>query len=276
METKRLGAANASQRLNKYLAAAGVCSRREADRLIADGRVTVNGRRAETGQRIMPEDLILIDGKPVFPENLPGTDATLRPSAFPKRVLLAFYKPRGVVCTTGTKDRAPNVVEYIGYPDRIYPVGRLDKESEGLLLLTNRGELVNQINRARYEHEKEYEVRCKRPVTDRFLNTLAKGVRIRVPVAGKPGAVREVETRPCTVARLDASSFRIVLTQGLNRQIRRMCAALGSEVTVLKRIRVMNICLSGLKPGEWREVKGKELKELEDAVRKSKSKTRGL
>ena len=250
-------------RINKYLSGMGICSRREADRLLAEGRIRVNGRPAVAGQRIMDEDVIKIDGRTVTAD-LKG-----------EPVLLAFHKPRGIVCSTSSNDRATNIIQYINYPGRIYPVGRLDKESEGIILLTNRGELVNLINRARYGHEKEYIVTCRRKVTDDFLRQMRDGVEITIPVidavekdrsnAGGREYIR-LTTRPCEVRRIDDHSFDIILTQGLNRQIRRMCDALGNYVERLKRIRVMNIELGDLPEGQYREVRGEELKELEQLI----------
>ena len=256
-------------RLNKYLSAVGLCSRREADRLIAEGRLLVNGKPAQTGQQVDGTEQILLDGKPLGGLLCGGEDAALpkqgaagKPLQKPEPVLLLFHKPRGLVCTASHKDRAPNVIDYIGYGSHIYPIGRLDKESEGLLLLTNQGELVNQINRARYGHEKEYLVSCRYALSPSCLQHLAAGVEIQVPVRGKPGAFSTVRTRPCQVVQVDRSSFRIILTQGLNRQIRRMCAALGNEVVLLRRLRVMNLELGTLKPGEFRRATRAEWQEL--------------
>ena len=227
----------AGVRLNKFLSEAGVCSRREADRLAEAGEITVDGRRAEPGTRVFPGQRVAVSGR-----EIEGRD---RP------VLLAVYKPRGVVCTTSDRDRAQNIVEFLHYPVRIYPVGRLDKDSEGLILMTNEGELVNRILRARYGHEKEYLVTVDRPVTEEFLARMRAGVPILDTV-----------TRPCTADKTGERSFRIILTQGLTRQIRRMCEALGWRVRSLKRIRVLNIRLGEMKAGEWREVAGAERAEL--------------
>ncbi len=225
-------------RLNRYLAEAGICSRREADRRIADGRVTIDGKTAQVGQKLMPGQVVACDGIQVS-----GKD---------KPVLLAVNKPRGIVCTTSDKDRAENIVEFLNYPVRIYPIGRLDKDSEGLILMTNEGDLVNRILRARYGHEKEYLVTVDKPVTDEFIRKMGSGVEILDTV-----------TRPCEVEKTGKTSFRIILTQGLNRQIRRMCEALGYKVQTLKRIRILNIKLDGLKMGEYREVTTREREELE-------------
>ena len=224
-------------RLNKFLSESGVCSRREADRLIEAGRVLVDGERAVTGMKIAPSQIVSCDGKMVGGRERP--------------VLLAVNKPRGIVCTTSDKDRAENIVDFLHYPVRIYPVGRLDKDSEGLLLMTNQGELVNQILRARHGHEKEYLVTVDRPVTEEFIRRMGGGVPILDTV-----------TRPCFVEQTGGHSFRIILTQGLNRQIRRMCETLGFKVCTLKRTRIMNLTLGSLKSGEYREVSGGELGEL--------------
>lgn len=239
-------------RLNKYLSEAGVCSRREADRLIEAGKVTVDGSRAVTGMRIRRDQEILVDGKAVGQRE--------------ERVLLAVYKPPGIVCTADPQERR-NIVDYVGYPIRVYPVGRLDKDSEGLILMTNDGALVNRMMRASNYHEKEYLVTVNRPVTDEFLERMAKGVRIRKVEQGK--VLLDAVTRPCEVEKTGRNTFRIILTQGLNRQIRRMCETLGFQVTGLKRVRVLNIELKGMKPGTWRRVTKKELEELEKLLQGS-------
>ena len=213
-------------RLNKYLSEQGVCSRREADRLIEAGKVTIDGRRAEMGEKVTGQERIICDGKPV------GKAAGSKKA---KPVLLVVNKPRGIVCTTSDKDRAPNVVDLIQYPARVYPVGRLDKDSEGLLLMTNQGELANEIMHAGNFHEKEYLVTVDQPFNAAFLKVEAAGVK----------------------------TFRIILTQGLNRQIRRMCAELGYRVVTLKRVRIMNIHLGKLNTGDFRRATPKELEELE-------------
>ena len=247
-------------RINKYLSAMGICSRREADRLLAEGRIRINGKPAVAGQRVMDEDVIRVDGRTVTAD-LKG-----------EPVLLAIHKPRRIVCSTTSNDKAVNIIQYIDYPGRIYPVGRLDKESEGVILLTNRGELVNLINRARYGHEKEYIVTCRKKVTEEFLQKMREGVEITIPVTDAGERERSgaggreyiaITTRPCQVRRIDEYSFDIILTQGLNRQIRRMCDALGNYVERLIRIRVMNIELGDLQEGQYREVRGEELKTLE-------------
>ncbi len=232
-----------SVRLNKYLSGQGVCSRREADRLIAAGEVTVDGRTAQVGERVTGQERICCAGK------LVGAAGTERA----KPVLLIVNKPKGVVCTTSDKDRAPNVVELVHYPTRVYPVGRLDKDSEGLILLTNQGELANEIMHAGNLHEKEYIVTLSQPYTATFLKKMGAGVEI--PELGET-------TRPCRVEPVDEKTFRIVLTQGLNRQIRRMCETLGCRVTALKRVRIMNLHLGRLNSGDYRKATPGEMEEL--------------
>lgn len=227
-------------RINKYLSAAGVCSRREADRQIAAGRVTVDGVTAETGTRVMQGQTVIFCGQEVRKEE--------------ERILLALYKPTGIVCTAEKREKN-NVIDYLHYPKRIYPVGRLDKNSEGLLLLTNQGELVNRIMRAKNLHEKEYIVTVHKPVTEYFLRGLAGGV---------PLEELQVTTRRCLVERLGEREFKIVLTQGLNRQIRRMCEYFGYRVVKLVRVRIMNILLGDLKPGEYRPVTEQEYRILRE------------
>lgn len=240
-------------RLNKFLSEAGVCSRREADRMIEEGRITVDGKKAETGMRVRPDQEIKV-GKKVISMSRE------------EEVLLAVYKPPGVICTTDRREKR-NIVDYVGYPTRIYPIGRLDKDSEGLILMTNIGGLVNKMMRAANYHEKEYLVTVHKPVTEAFLERMAKGVRIRKEEKGE--VLLDAMTRPCQVEKLGKYSFRIILTQGLNRQIRRMCEALGYQVTHLKRVRVLNIELKGMHPGTWRKVTDKELKQLLELLRGS-------
>lgn len=236
-------------RLNKYLSEMGVCSRREADRLIESGKVLVDGRTAATGMKIEEGQTVVCDGKIV------GGQAGKQKD---KPVLLAVNKPRGIVCTTSDKDRAENIVEFINYPVRIYPIGRLDKDSEGLLLLTNQGDLVNRMMRAGNEHEKEYLVRVNRPVTKEFVQAMGEGVPILDTV-----------TRPCVVEVVEKDRFRIILTQGLNRQIRRMCEYLGYRVIELKRTRIMNIQLGNLKTGDYRKVTPAEYEKLLEIIKDS-------
>ena len=224
-------------RLNKYLSDAGFCSRRAADKLIEEGRVTVDGIKAVMGQRVWPGSVIVADGKRV------------RKTAAP--VLIAVNKPVGVITTSEQNEKA-NIVTYVGYPERIYPIGRLDKDSEGLILMTNQGELANRIAHARGLHEKEYIVTVNRPVTKEFTDKMSAGVKLSDGVT----------TRPCRCEKIGRTRFRIVLTQGLNRQIRRMCDALGYKVTELRRVRIMNITLGDLRLGEYRIIAGDEYDEL--------------
>lgn len=232
---------NKEIRLNKYLSEMGICSRREADRLIEGGSVLVDGKPAVTGMKIAPGQEVVCDGK------------TVGGGKRPAPVLLAVHKPRGVVCTTSDNDRAMNIVEMVDYPERVYPVGRLDKDSEGLILMTNQGGLVNKILRASNMHEKEYVVTIDRMVTAGFLKDMRKGVWLEE---------LGVATKPCVVEWTGKREFRIVLTQGLNRQIRRMCQALGCHVLELRRVRIMNLRLGNLKAGTYRKVAPEEYKEL--------------
>ena len=231
-------------RLNKYLASRGICSRRDADKLIASGTVLVNGVRAELGTVITEADEVWVRGK-----ILEHKDASDR---F-RRVVLAYYKPVGVVCTERDKHADKIVTEQINYPVRVTYAGRLDKDSEGLLLLTNDGELIQKLMKASNHHEKEYVVKTVKPVTPEFLKQMEKGVYLKE---------LDVTTRPCQVKGIGPYTFSIILTQGLNRQIRRMCEACGNRVKSLKRIRVGNIVLDDLKPGEYREITGPQLEEL--------------
>lgn len=234
-------------RINKYLSEAGICSRREADRALEAGQIRIGARVAALGDRVLPQDVVFYKGKPVKKEE--------------EWILLAFHKPRGVVCTTSKKEGV-NIVDYINYPKRIYPVGRLDKDSTGLILLTNDGEIVNKMMRAGNYHEKEYVVTLNRAITDDFLKKMASGVPILDTV-----------TRPCKVWQTGAREFHIILTQGLNRQIRRMCEALGFRVQTLKRLRIMNIGLGDLKEGVYRPVTEAEWRELKRLLRGSSSET---
>lgn len=220
-------------RLNKYISETGLCSRREADRLIETGQVTVNGLRAELGTQVNDGDDVRVNGQQV--------------GARKKHLYIALNKPVGVTCTTDRRDRS-NIIDFIGHDERIFPIGRLDKDSDGLILLTNNGDIVNDILRAANRHEKEYVVTVDKPVTDAFVAGMAAGVPILDTV-----------TRRCKVQRTDRNSFRIILTQGLNRQIRRMCEHFGYEVQRLQRVRIMNIRLGGLKMGQWRELRDDEL-----------------
>lgn len=230
-------------RLNKYLSEAGVCSRREADRLIESGKVTVDGKVATMGMRILPIQEVKVKGQSVRKEQAP--------------VLLALNKPRGIVCTSARIEKN-NIVDFVNYPIRIYPVGRLDKDSQGLILMTNQGELVNRIMKARNYHEKEYVVKVDKKITEDFLQRMANGVPILDTV-----------TRPCKLTKVGQNTFRIILTQGLNRQIRRMCEYLGYRVTKLERVRIMNIKLKDLPIGKYREVTQEELHTLFELTKDS-------
>ena len=225
-------------RINKYFSEIGVCSRRAADKLIEQKRVTINGVIAEMGTKVSPDDEIRLNGKLI---SAPKT----------KPVYLAFNKPRGIVCTTDTRREKNNIIDFINYPERIFPIGRLDKDSQGLILLTNDGDIVNKILRARNNHEKEYVVTVKKPITPSFIKKMGNGVPILDTV-----------TRKCFVEKIDTYQFRIILTQGLNRQIRRMCEHLGNEVRQLKRYRIMNIQLD-VPLGKWRDLSQKELTDLQ-------------
>ena len=220
-------------RLNKYISATGVCSRREADKWIEAGRVTCNGQLAALGTRVVDGDEIRIDGEPI--------------GAKRRQVYIALNKPVGVTCTTEAHIE-DNIIDLVGYSERIFPIGRLDKDSEGLILLTNDGDIVNEILRAENNHEKEYIVTVDRPITDLSLKMMASGVKIMGEL-----------TKPCRVSRIDRESFRMILTQGLNRQIRRMCSALGYKAQRLQRVRIMNIHLGTLSPGQWRHLTDPEL-----------------
>ena len=236
------------ERLNKWLSRMGVCSRREADRLIQEGKVLIDGKVAQMGQRVEDGQKVICDGKPVGDTD--GGRGEVKP---PRPVLLAVNKPRGIVCTTSDKDRAENIVEMLSYPERIYPIGRLDKESEGLILMTNQGDLVNKIMRSTNAHEKEYIVTVDKVLTDEFIKQMSEGVWLEE---------LERKTLPCKVRKQGERRFSIILTQGLNRQIRRMCRALDYHVMNLKRVRIMNLQLGTLKRGEYRELTEKELGDL--------------
>jgi 23S rRNA pseudouridine2604 synthase len=220
-------------RLNKYLSDTGMCSRREADALIVQGRVTINGVRAVLGSQVGDGDEVRIGNRLV--------------GAKKQHVYICLNKPVGITCTT--EWHVPgNIIDFIGHPERIFPIGRLDKDSEGLILLTNHGDIVNEILRAENNHEKEYIVTVDKPATDAFLAGMAGGVHIL-----------DTRTKPCKVSRVGGNVFRIILTQGLNRQIRRMCAVFGYEVRRLQRIRIINVRLDGLKTGRWRNLTKAEL-----------------
>ena len=228
-------------RINKYLSEIGYCSRRAADKLIQEGRITVNGKPVEMGLKVTPADEIAVDGIVVD-------------QAGDKPVYIAFNKPVGIVCTTDTRVEKDNIIDYINYPTRIFPIGRLDKPSEGLIFLTNDGDIVNKILRARNQHEKEYVVTVNRPITDEFIQKMSAGVPILDTV-----------TRPCKVKQTHKKEFRIILTQGLNRQIRRMCEYLDYRVVTLKRVRIMNVSLDVGK-GKWRHLTKKEMVEINRLV----------
>ncbi len=232
-----------SVRINKYLSEAGVCSRREADRQIERGAITINGKTAVMGDKVSPGDVVMYGKKRVSMEE--------------EAVLLAVNKPAGIVCTSEKREK-DNIVDYVNYPKRIYPIGRLDKNSHGLILMTNQGEIANQIMRSRNLHEKEYIVKVNREVTEEFLSNLSKGVYLKE---------LETETRPCQVEKVGKRTFRIILTQGLNRQIRRMCEAFQYRVVDLKRVRILNIRLGDLKEGTYRKITGQEWKELQQQLK---------
>ena len=236
---------NKQTRINKFLSQTGYCSRREADKLIDQGRIKINGEIAEKGAKIEKKDKVTVNGKTVEYQDKK------------KNVYIAFNKPRGIVCTTDTKREKNNIIDYIGYPTRIFPVGRLDKPSEGLIFLTNDGEIVNKILRSRNNHDKEYEVLLNKPITTFFVNEMQNGVPILDTI-----------TKKCQVKQTGKKSFNIILTQGLNRQIRRMCEYLGYEVRKLKRIRIMNINLD-LKTGEYRTLTQSELYTLNQLLANS-------
>ncbi len=232
-------------RINKFLGSAGYCSRREADRLVGEGRVFIDGNMADMGSRVMPGQKVYVDGKAVVPEE--------------ENILIAVNKPRGIVCTTTDKQGANNIVDFLGCDKRIYPVGRLDKDSEGLLLMTNDGELMNNILTGKNEHEKEYIVEVDKNLSDDFERRMSE-----------PMYLEELDktTRPCRVIKTGKKTFRIILKQGLNRQIRRMCSNLGYKVVKLKRIRIMNIELNDLPAGATRKIEGSEYEKLMNLINK--------
>ncbi len=224
-------------RLNKFISSTGYCSRREADRLIEEGKVTVDGVTADLGTRVSEGQEVMVEGKTVVPGN--------------KKVYLALHKPLGITCTTDTRD-PDNIIDYIGYKERIFPIGRLDKNSSGLIILTNDGDIVNKLLRAEYGHEKEYEVRVDHKIGPDFKERMENGIPLD-----------EMTTLPCSVTITGTHTFRIILKQGLNRQIRRMCDYLGYRVVKLRRIRFNNIKLDGIKYGEYRMLSEKEVRELQ-------------
>lgn len=230
-------------RINKYISDAGLCSRRQADQWIVSGRVQIDGKAAVMGSKITPGQKVTIDGQDITKDK--------------RMVLIAFHKPVGIVCTADKRE-PDNIVDYINYGQRIFPIGRLDKDSEGLILLTNNGEIVNKILRAGNQHEKEYIVEVNKPITEEFLRGMAGGVPIL-----------NTRTKPCIVEQIDKTKFRIVLTQGLNRQIRRMCEYFDYRVLSLLRVRIMNINLGRLKAGTWRNLTEAELSELNQLLKNS-------
>lgn len=236
---------NQQVRLNKYLSEQGVCSRREADRLIEAGRVTVDGRKAVTGMKILPSSVVCVDGKKIEKGD--------------EMILIALNKPLGIECTA-SKDVKNNIVDFVGFEKRIYPVGRLDKNSEGLILLTNNGDIVNKIMKASACHEKEYIVTVNKNITDDFIYKMSNGIHLRDTRNGK--VILDEVTRNCKVNKINKRTFDIILTQGLNRQIRRMCRELGYNVVALKRVRIMNILLGDLRTGQYRRITDDEYREL--------------
>jgi len=231
-------------RINKFLSQKGFCSRREADKFILDERVTINGVIAKMGEKIDPEDDVSVDGERISKK-------------INKKIYIILNKPKGIVCTTDSSVEKDNIIDYINYPKRIFPIGRLDKTSEGLIFLTNDGDIVNKILRAKNKHEKEYHVTVDKPINNDFVKKMSKGVPILNTV-----------TRPCEIKRIKEYEFKIILTQGLNRQIRRMCEHFGYRVKKLKRIRIMNINLD-IPVGEWRYFKDNEISELSKILSKS-------
>lgn len=236
------------KRLNKFISESGFCSRREADKLIAAQRVTINNKVPELGTKVVAGDVVKVDGKAI---NKTAEDKS-------DRVYIAYHKPIGVTCTTERHVKG-NIIDAINHKERIFPIGRLDKPSEGLIFLTSDGDIVNKILRAENAHQKEYVVTVDKPISERFVNRMSKGV----PILG-------TITQPCQVTPQSKFVFRIILTQGLNRQIRRMCEYLGYEVKKLKRTRIMNVTLAGLKVGQWRNLSADEMKEINSAVAQSK------
>lgn len=237
-------AQNEPMRLNKYLSDSGFCSRREADRLVEQGKVLIDGEVAVLGQKVIPGQHIMVNGKSLEREE--------------ERILIAFNKPRGIVCTTSSKEK-DNIVDYLNFGKRIYPIGRLDKDSEGLILLTNKGDIVDKILRGSNYHEKEYVVTVNKKITKEFVEGMQAGVPILDTV-----------TRPCTLHVMNDRTFRIVISQGLNRQIRRMCEYFGYRVQTLKRVRIMNIQLNHLKSGAYRNLSNAEWKQLNALLNKDR------
>lgn len=234
-----------SIRLNKFIAESGICSRREADRFIEQGNVTINGKRAKIGDQVYPGDLVRVNGN------------ALEPVSAAEHVYIALNKPPGITSTTEQEDRT-NIVDFVNHTRRIFPVGRLDKDSQGLIFLTSDGNIVNKILRASNNHEKEYLVTVNKPITDEFISGMSAGV----PILGQ-------RTKKCFIQKETPFIFRIILVQGLNRQIRRMCEFFGYDVVKLERIRIMNVTLKGLPQGDWRDLTAEELKEIFRLIEKS-------
>jgi 23S rRNA pseudouridine2604 synthase len=232
-----------STNLNKFISSTGICSRREAEKLIVAGRVTINGKITQLGNRVFEGDIVKVDGRPL--------------KAKPKTLYIALNKPVGIVSTTDSKEKK-NIVKYINHPERLFPIGRLDKPSEGLIFLTNDGDIVNKILRAGNNHEKEYIVTVDKTITEDFIKRMGNGI----PILG-------TITQKCKVEKISHNVFKIILTQGLNRQIRRMCEYLEYEVTKLKRTRIMNVSLDGLKYGDWRELTQKEVDTINQMITSS-------
>lgn len=238
---------NISTRLNKYISQSGLCSRREADRFIEEGKVYINGKRADIGDQVFPGNKVRVNGQDISPRDEE------------RLIFMALNKPIGIVSTTEGSEK-DNIVDFVGHPTRIFPIGRLDKDSQGLIFLTNNGDIVNKILRAGNSHEKEYFVTVNKPITDDFVNGLSKGV----PILG-------VMTKKCKVERETVNIFKITLIQGLNRQIRRMCEHFNYEVTKLERSRIMNISLKGLPVGDWRDLNEEELQVIFNLTEASSS-----
>ncbi len=236
-------ASDGSISLNKFISDSGMCSRREADKLIRAGRVAINRMPTRPGNRVYPGDEVRVDGRPI--------------KFKPAPLYIAFNKPVGIVCTSDDREK-DNIIRYINHPERLFHVGRLDKPSEGLIFLTNDGDIVNKVLRAGNSHEKEYIVKVDKPISEKFLKNMQNGVRILNTI-----------TKKCKVDKISTNTFKIILTQGLNRQIRRMCTHLGYEVQKLKRIRIMHIALDKIPPGEWREFTKEEVDTLHDVLEKS-------
>ena len=238
---------DSTTRLNKYISESGLCSRRAADRYIEQGNVYINGKKAKVGDKVFFGDIVMVNGQTIEPKEVENT------------ILIAYNKPVGITSTTEAGVKS-NIVDHVNHSERVFPIGRLDKDSQGLIFLTNNGDLVNKILRAGNNHEKEYIVTVNKPVTESFLSNMAKGV----PVLG-------VMTKKCKVSKEGPNTFKITLIQGLNRQIRRMCEHFGFEVTKLERVRIMNIGLKGIPLGEWRELTPEEQTEIYNMVAKSSS-----